>query len=162
MTEQRAESQEIEGSARDGTTPFKRWYQDHKDQHNQKRKNRYKLDPAYREQVKRQQRLYRASKPSEPKGYIPKYREIGGQYIEVFRVGLVCSELKISNRTIVLWEDTGLIPKTTVEGKHRYYTEYQIGLLRVFAEGMAANRFNWKTRDEVVKALSKTLFENWR
>ena len=145
-------------------TPFGVWYDTHKDEFNEKRKARYDNDPDYRESVLQRQREYRRTHKSlvKPKPLVKKARNYNGRMVLVFRISHVSEAIGVSVQTIVAWEAQGLIPGTTVEANQRYYTNYQISLLKEFAKNTMRDRYNRVNRDQMVKEYSEQLHINWR
>lgn len=96
-----------------------RWYAQNKDSVNAKRRDRYKNDKKFREELL-------ASKRSTN-----------------IRIGVVAKSLGVAVCTIQDWEAQGRIPMATRTGKgHRIYTQAQISLLSdylsdIFAGGKA-------------------------
>jgi hypothetical protein len=144
-------------------SPFYRWYQLHKGEFNKRRKEKYETFPCYRESVLQRQREYRRThKPLvKPKPLVKKARN-NGRMVLVFRISHVSEAIGVSVQTIVAWEAQGLIPGTTVEANQRYYTNYQISLLKEFAKNTMRNRYNRVNRDQMVKEYSEQLHINWR
>jgi DNA-binding transcriptional MerR regulator len=74
---------------------------------------------------------------------------------------------RVCNRTeqvIRLWEREQRIPKPSVKGGHRYYTQHQIDMLVEFAELMDEVRYmrsDPETRDAALKAKTAQMFANW-
>lgn len=140
-----------------------KWYEENKDRYNDKRKQQRAEDPALRAKIAEHQREYRANKPKaeRPDPDAPRIKTIGKKQVEVYRVGYVA---KVCNRTIQvirLWEREKRIPKPSVPGGHRYYTQHQIDMLIQFSELMDEVRYDPSVREAAIKAKSAEMFANW-
>lgn len=117
-------------------TAFQKWYAEHKEEFNRKRKERYKSDKKYRKAIIQRQEIYRENNPRESVQELKHYRNVNGSREEVFRLGAVSQMVGRSEQMIRKWEKDGKIPRPTVPGAHRYYTMSQVKLLIEFAELM--------------------------
>jgi DNA-binding transcriptional MerR regulator len=76
-------------------------------------------------------------------------------------MGMVVDLTGRSEKTIRGWEDSGLIPKPTVDGKHRYYTHKQLGLLVQFSAFLEEVRYDRALRQAKVNVKSQELYAQW-
>lgn len=122
------------------------WYANNKDDHNEKRRNRYETDPEYREKVQAQAResakKRREANPTVTGVY---HRELNGVQVQVFKASEVANEAGVNVRTLKADEKAGKIPAMSFEGRHRVYTSQQKANIIAFyagnitAEQLAAN-----------------------
>lgn len=112
------------------------WYEKNKEDHNQKRRERYDNDPEYREKVRAQAResakKRREANPTVTGVY---YRELNGVQVQVFKASEIAEEAGINVRTLKTDEKTGKIPLMSFEGRHRVYTQHQKDSLIAFYAG---------------------------
>ncbi|AUR96014.1 putative DNA-binding domain protein [Vibrio phage 1.215.B._10N.222.54.F7] len=132
------EQQQEQGDKKRGQS--KAWYDENKESHNEKRRNRYETDPEYRARVQQQAResarKRRIENPSVTGIY---HRELNGVQVRVFKASDVAEEAGISPRTIKADEKAGLIPLMSFEGKHRVYTENQkSGIIAFYAGDLSS------------------------
>lgn len=130
------------------------------EEYNAKRRERYRIDSAYREHIKEVQREKRERAPKVNRVEVVKYANINGVDVEVFRVGTVLKEIGVSHKSLLNWEADGLIPKPTIEGVHRRYTRYQIELLSYFYQVMVSTRY-FKRRSGVIAEASNKIHSDW-
>lgn len=141
---------------------FRNWYERNKANHNTKRKDRYHTDPEYREKVLETQQRYRESVSAEKQVEGGVLKKVGGKMVPAYRVSVVAERIERTIQVIRIWERDKKIPKPSIPGAHRYYTEGQIQLLVEFAAVMSEVRYSPKERADAVAAKSKELFEKWK
>jgi hypothetical protein len=144
---------------------WSKWYAENKDDYNDRRKQQRANDPELRAKIAEHQREYRAARPkverppTDPDA--PRLKTIGDRQVEVYRISYVA---KVCNRTVQvirLWERDNRIPKPSVKGGHRYYTQHQIDLLIQFSELMDEVRYEPSVREAAIKAKSAEIFAHW-
>lgn len=140
---------------------FSKWYETNKDGFNVRRKQKYHSDPEYREKVIQRQREARKKNPRPSTASDKHYRTINGDQVEVFRIGHVVEAISRSEKTIRTWESEGLIPAPSIEGKHRYYTQEQVSLLKEFSELMEQVRYDKALREFAIQKKSGEIHEKW-
>lgn len=112
-------------------TPYHiKYYEENKRSISNIRKMRYRTDPEYREKIKRKARdrynkKYRS--PNKKLGYTVKV--VDGK--PVFTIKYVLAVINKSRDFLEVWEDRGIIPKSTYTDTRgwRLYTQHQIDLL---------------------------------
>lgn len=139
---------------------FKKWYEKNKGDLSLKRQRRYDTDPEYRERVKERQRAYheRNKKVREPK---LKKVVINGKEVVVHRIGYAADVIGCSDQVIRHWERDNLIPRSSIPGDHRYYTEHQISLLNDLYRVVIDQRYKRETRASAIAEQSKLTIDNW-
>lgn len=122
---------------------FKKWYADHKEEFNEKRKQRYREDPEYRSKIqkwnaeahaaKRQQIMVerrKSKKAVRVKLHAPSPTTIvvGGKEVTVVPIGLVAKAVGRGVQSLRRYERLGIIPKTPYHSKNgtRLYTVEQV------------------------------------
>jgi hypothetical protein len=139
---------------------WRNWYEKNREEYNARRKQRRDEDPEYRAQLAAKQKEYREAKPpAEHEG--SRIKKVAGRDMEVFRIGDVAKACNRSIQAIRLWEKEGKIPKPTVPGGHRYYTQHQVDLLVEFSEVMEEVRYAPDVRASVIEAKAKDLVARW-
>jgi hypothetical protein len=139
---------------------WRNWYQKNRDEYNARRKERRDMDPEYRAKLAEKQKEYRESKP-HPEHEGPRIKKVAGRQMEVFRIGDVAKACNRSIQAIRLWEREGKIPKPTVPGGHRYYTQHQVDLLVEFSEVMEEVRYAPDIRADAIEAKAKEIEAKW-
>lgn len=140
---------------------FRKWYDKNGEGYNVRRKQRYHSDPEYREKVIARQREARKNNPRPSTASDKHYRVVAGAQVEVFRIGYVVEAISRSEKTIRTWEAEGLIPPPTIEGKHRYYTQGQVLLLKEFSELMDQVRYDKALREFAIHKKSHEVHAKW-
>lgn len=115
-------------------SPFKKWYSTNKESLSDTRKARYKNDAAYREEVLERQRKYREDHPTPSRAGESRIKTVNGKKVEVFRITEAGTMIGRCDQTLRDWEAKGIIPKPTVQSAHRYYTKFQVTLLKELAD----------------------------
>lgn len=105
---------------------FNAWYSRRKSSYNETRRERYQKDSDFRERARLQASQYRQRIRDE--NHVPERRQ------GLSTSTRVASLLKVSTQTLRNWEARGVIPKANHGGKHRLYTDSQVGLLESFFE----------------------------
>lgn len=142
-------------------SPFSKWYESNKEKLAQKRAAKYKADPDYRQKALERSAKQRANNPRPKVTDERHFREINGQQVEVFRIGVVAARIGRDEQTIRLWEDKELIPKPTAPGKHRYYTQHQVALMRELAETIGFSRYDAVIRRAAITEKSQFIHSQW-
>lgn len=142
------------------TSAWKKWYQENREAYNAARKKRRDSDPDLREKLAAAQRERRAKQPRPDKDE-PRYKIINKQQVAVFRIGYVAKACHRSEQIIRIWEREGKIPKPSVPGGHRYYTQNQLNLLIEFSELLDEVRYDPKVRSVAVDHKVAEIKANW-
>lgn len=119
---QRGPMPSAEEQGRPGFT-WEDWWKKNGDRVNEKRRNRYKTDPEYREAQKalsRKNYAAQAKQRDEAGGIVTKVRRfrkakkimLNGNVVELFSVGTFAKAIGRMNQTISVWERQGFLPKT--------------------------------------------------
>lgn len=119
-----------EGQAR----RFKKWHEGSKDDFNAKRRDRYANDPAYRERQQEYNRK-RQERIKEERGG-RTLREVNGVEIECVRMSELAKMCGTNMDAIRRYEKSGYIPKPTIPGSHRLYTNGQAAMVKAFFDEM--------------------------
>ena len=124
------------------------YYQANRDSLSEQRKQRYREDPAYRDEILVQVRAYRKKKRQERErlreaGLLPPPK-VGGPRAPLrvtsngvstiaYTVGRVAIEIQRSKHTINYWTRIGLLPKTPFRSARgdRLYTEGMVLVMRI-------------------------------
>jgi hypothetical protein len=114
-----------------------KWTQIYGKSHNERRRERYKKDAAYRESIKaaKRERYARNSRPE------PVTKEYNGRMHRVYRVGDIAERAGVDVMKVQNLVRSGKIPDKVFSGTHRYYSEAQVELI-LFAmsrHGMTAD-----------------------
>lgn len=122
---------------------FGDWYGKHRDEYNEKRRERYKHDKDYRRRVTNYTKRYRADNPSRVRhsdGSVAV--RVKGKLVRGFRTGAVATKLKVTAEAIRYLEKQGYIPSPSlaIESKIRTYHRRQVPLIR--RAFVARRRFN--------------------
>jgi hypothetical protein len=103
------------------TTPFKIWYSKNKQKLSEKRKERYKNDPVYREKAleRRKEQIKRTPKlkDSRPDVY-------------TFSFTQTAEALEISTWRLRSWRDNDYYPEPYKHGREMWFTQQQVYLLK--------------------------------
>lgn len=140
---------------------WKKWYEEHKDEYNAARKERRKKDPELRQKIAERQKKYRENNPQSETS-TQRMKKVSGRMVPVFRIGDVAEACNRSIQAIRIWEREGKIPKPSVPGGHRYYTQHQLDMLVRFAEVMDEVRYEPSVRAEAIEAQSAQMFKHWK
>jgi DNA-binding transcriptional MerR regulator len=141
MPKKKVEPKEAENENGDGKSYFQEYYEKNREVLSKKRRDRYRDDPEYRDQVKkramerylkqREERLKDLEEnPQEPKvrgNNFPRVMEIDGKDVLVHGVSEFASRVGRNVQTITAWEAKGIIPAPTVKddlGRRWYSVEH--------------------------------------
>jgi len=134
---------------KDRTEYFKSYYEDHREELSQKRQDRYRSDPEYRERAKQAAREYRQKKKDEKarlraEGKLPEIPRakgprkptsvvINGDVHLAYTITIVASRLNRSVNTLNYWTKMGLLPVTPIRSKcgDRLYTDGMILIMQM-------------------------------
>lgn len=144
---------------REGFT-FRKWYEEHGDDLNAKRRDRYASDPEYREKAKAQARIARERRRARG-GQVSETtvkRVIDGKEVELYRVSAAAEMIGKSPDTIRLWTRKGYVPGEA--GEHRLYSLKQVKLLQKLAKVIDKYRYNRKYKHILNQAV-KHIHNNW-
>lgn len=141
---------------------FQSWYERNKESMRQKRAEKYRNDPEYRQAALDRAAKQRASTPRTAAEKGQRFRVIDGKSVEVFRIGAVAEMIGKDEQTIRLWESRGVIPAPSAPGKHRYYTATQVSLLKGLCSVLGDNRYDAATCRDALADKSKEVYVNWR
>jgi DNA-binding transcriptional MerR regulator len=158
MPKKKAESKTAEnenGKEDDGKSYFQAYYAKNRDELSKKRKERYRTDKKYREQVKqramdrymkqREERLkHLEENPQEPRvrgNNFPRVMAIEGKDVLVHGVSEFASRVGRNVQTITAWENKGIIPEPTVRDElgRRWYTEEHMDFIASLAREYRSN-----------------------
>lgn len=142
-------------------THYNEWYKKHAKEYNAKRREQYAADPELRRkraEAAREQRRRKASLPKPDSGRI--YRELNGRRVEVVRIGTAAESIGRTVQVIRGWEAKKLVPPPVFPSGKRYYTFYQVELLRELAETINEYRYS-KERAKQVARVSKRIHQLW-
>lgn len=146
---------------------FSKYYEENKEDINERRRKRYDEDPEYKERVLRSSRDYRKRKREEHGGdrraRTPRYArptevETGdGGTIELYSVGFAARLLKRNVQTINHWEAAGVLPSTPYRDE-RGFRFYTIGMIKAIKDAIGQKRRLFPVDD----AIKKNIEEAWR
>ncbi len=117
---------------------YQKYYEDNKDDINDKRRKRYESDDDYRKRVLKHSQTYRDKKRGRPKVRMPRINQVktcqagdGGE-VQLFSVGAFATFVQRSVQSISHWEKQGLLPPTPFRDTrgHRLYTRSMIEAVR--------------------------------
>ena len=131
-----------------------RWYENHREEHNARRRERYRNNPKYREAILRDKR-----KRSKLATIKPRMHWVGATQVKVWTTGAIASELGCSGQLIRTWEANGYVPLPTVKGVHRLYLQHQRDIIKDIHSLIASSQADKFTEETVV--LLKELKEKW-
>lgn len=121
---------------------FNAWYSRRKASYNEERRERYQQDSEFRERARLQAAKYRQRIRDD--NHIPDRRQ------GLSTSTRVAALLKVSTQTLRNWEARGVIPKTTQGGKHRLYTDHQVGVLESFFEIIRADPSSYEAYHTII------------
>ena len=142
-------------------TAWSKWYSENKEGYNASRKAKRDADPELREKLAMAQKERRAKQP-RPEKDAPRFKKYMGHDVEVFRIGPVAKACNRTEQVIRIWEREGKVPKPTVPGSHRYYTQHQVNLLVEFSELMDEVRYDPSVRSKAVEKKSAEIVAHWK
>lgn len=135
-------------------TGFQTWYGTNKKDFNAKRRERYKKDKDYRDRVQSYTRRNRSDDLRKilPDGSVVS-RRANGEFVPCFRMGVTAKMLGVAPHIIRTLEKRSLIPMVGSETQRhmRYYTEYQIKLMRLVINVTRKNRIGQAPKSAVDK-----------
>ena len=105
---------------------YRTWYGNHVEEFNARRREKYRNDAEVRNKAIEQAATYRRT--MRETGGIPNKR---GNYNTSTRVAAIFG---MHRQTLLNWEAKNFIPKPTVSGKHRLYSDAQVELLLAVVE----------------------------
>lgn len=135
---------------------FKTWYDEHGEDLNASRRDKYANDPDTQKKARESAADYRDRRASGEKIETVRTRVVKGKTVEVFTSGYVADRVGVSSQSIVNWSQRGWIPPCLFNEKHRLYTKHQIAQIRRIARS---------TRDAKNPRFKKMLADiqsNWR
>ena len=139
---------------------YRRWYERNKAQFNPARAAKYASDPSLRQKRGEHQREYRRNNPpARSDGTLT--RQVNGTTIRVFRIGQVAQLIGRDVQVIRIWERAGRIPKPTIAGAQRLYTQRQVNLLIDFAQLMTTVRYDHKVRAKAIEQKAQQIALAW-
>jgi len=130
-------------------TYFKKWYQNNGAKLNERRRERYAKDPEVRTKALQYQAEYRSRVERVSTKGQPRYRQMMGATVQVFRISSAATMIGCSVEFIRKYELRGVIPAASFDNHHRYYNQNQINQMKDFYEAMSLLKFN---RDVELKA----------
>jgi len=141
---------------------YRKWYEDHAEEFNKKRRQRYKEDKAYREDQKDCARVYREKGPTmiDRVGQ-QRVRFVDREAVTVYTMSVVAKMVGRTGQAIRNWESRGYIPKPTFIGKQRVYTKNQIDLIKQVSEVLDTYRYNPSQLGIEIKNLITKVHEEW-
>lgn len=143
---------------------FSRWYSKHSDTLNSSRKERYHNDPEYRQKcidnarAARERRKTKQAALGEQKATT---KILNGVEVVVYRITEAAKIAGISPQTLRKLEMDGIIPESSFPGVHRYYTEKQVGMIRVCLDEVKKHPLHTKERSEALDQMTIKLREGW-
>ena len=123
------------------------WYAGNKERLSQKRKDRYKNDPEYREKVTALSKKYRASLPPKPRKKSDK-----------MTIPQLCEKAGCSFHTFRKYQQLGWIPKCT---KAFTFTDTHVELLADLINKANETLYLRKNRLEVLQPYIDAIAKNW-
>jgi len=137
---------------------FAAWYEKNKDGRNDRRRDKYKKDKAFRESEKARVQAHREQNPNE--GPRVTYRELNGKDVIVLRIGAAAEMAGTTPEIIRRYEAEGLIPIPTWDDEpQRLYTHAQCALIKKLADHRRITRAP-SYNPQVVKMVN-SIFEKW-
>lgn len=127
-------------------TPFHRWYDRHKDEYNQRRRERYHSDPEYREKV------LSLARKSDTSTTIPEGFSL---------IGDAAEQVGRNPYTLKTWEMKGFVPIALKINNCRVYSAQQIALLKELAAFLDQNHYLSKGYSEKLETLKLKLWGAW-
>ena len=134
---------------------YKKWYERHKEEHNERRRARYQSDAEYRSRIQTASRAHR----QKNKSVKPEKT--------VFTIGEAAAQVKRDVTTLNQWEKKGYIPNTKGKQGYRIYTPHQIKLMAAFSSFLRALDLKGvpvkhsSEYKDVVQEQATTLKEQW-
>lgn len=122
------------GGGTESLSEFQKWYKKNSEKLNDKRKKRYATDTSYRQAAIDRQAEYRSRNPPKSRAGESRFKKVGGTAVEAFRIGKAAEIIGRSVQSIRKWEQLGIIPSPVVPSSHRYYTAYQVMLMKELAD----------------------------
>ncbi len=117
---------------------FEAYYDENRDDINEKRRQKYANDPEYRDRVLKASRDYRKRQRREPRVRMPRFQKPSthqtgdGGEVQLFSVGAFAAYLNRSVQAINHWERSGILPKTPYRNSRgfRCYTRDMMEIVR--------------------------------
>jgi len=150
---------------------FENYYQEKKGELLQRRNERYKSDPEYREKAKERARAWRAKKKQQRDEEREKLRAegklenegkrprkpvlviVGGRTLTAYPMKIVAEKLDRSVGAINYWSKIGLLPHTPIrtKGGNRLYTEGMILVMQMaISRRGRISKTDTTFRDEII------------
>jgi hypothetical protein len=145
----------------EASSKFKRWYEENKTSISERRKRIYQADPELRAEIRAKQREYRQKHPPESRAGAPRYKEVNGRSVQVFRIGEAAALVGRDEQTLRIWEERGVIPRVTVPGVHRNYTVTQVNLMKELVEVIDKHRYERETLQVETQSKSDEIYQKW-
>lgn len=121
---------------------FKEWYKKKGDALNQKRRNRYKRDPDYRQKVLESMRQRRAeakkklrakqkAAPKPQRQLKPRFAVVAGKTISLLSTGQVMERTGLTKLTLVRWLKNEFLPQHVATDAHgrRWFPDYFVDFI---------------------------------
>lgn len=105
-------------------TTSMRWYERHREDYNERRRERYRTDKGLREQV-----LARKRSHVTPAYVGPTMRWVGDEKVQVWTTGAIACKLGCSAQMLRVWQSKQVIPEPTIPGAHRLYLSHQVDII---------------------------------
>lgn len=118
------------------------WKPEYNEPHNERRRERYATDPAYREEQRQRSRDARAKNRSDNGNLLKEYN---GQMVEVFKIKDIAEACGVTVTRVRSAFQRGRLPESSFGGKHIYVTAEQIELIKYAFD-------NPILKDEVIRA----------
>lgn len=138
---------------------FRRWYDEHRETYNKRRRAKYASDPKLRAEAKARALEYRTStKKTKAKTL---YRPVLGIQVQVFTTGMLEPVLGVTRQAICKWEDLGWIPKSIFPDTMRLYTKGQVQLLKKFAAFLVKASGHGRIDRSKLAEMTEYIKEHW-
>lgn len=150
-------------SAKTGNAAWRNWYKEHRIEFNAARRQKYRTDEELRRRILEQQQEARKLIPKKPRKppATQSVKNVGGKLVEVYRISKVAEMINRDAQSIRIWEREGKIPKPTIPGGHRYYTEGQVALLKQYSDLMTELRLQPTVRAVEIPKLLSAIKAQW-
>lgn len=132
----------------------KEYYEKNREKIAEKRKQKYRDDPEYREEARRRAKEYKVQNPvSRATVVVP----------EKYTMTLVeaAAQLDVNISTLRDWMKLGMFPKPALYGNVYYLTESQFGLLQKLAEFISTYGARTALRSAEFAGLKDLITVNW-
>lgn len=136
---------------------FREWYSDNREAYNKLRRERYKRNKE--QQKKARDRAEQRRRLGIKSVSDPIEKEVNGDLITCYPISYIADQLNKDPQAVRNWETRGIIPKPTIPGAHRFYTEKQFGFLLMLGEILEIKPY--ELRKEPYAKLQKLITEDW-